>query len=73
MIDVRDAQDACVVLEAVRQEILPLWTRRLNPIERQNIQPGNIFVWEEAEEKGGLERWTDGRRYDAFISPPRCP
>ena len=73
-LDVRDAQDACVVMEAVRLGILPLWTRRLNPEERQSIQPGNIYVWEEAQEKGGLERWTDGRRYIIiFFSLERIP
>jgi len=60
---VRDAHDACVVLEAVRKGVLPLWTKRLTPAERNSVRPGNIYVWEEADEKGGLERWTDGRRW----------
>jgi len=60
---VRDAHDACVVLEAVRKGILPLWTKRLSPAERNSVKPGNVYVWEEADEKGGLERWTDGRRW----------
>ncbi|TFY83371.1 hypothetical protein EWM64_g637 [Hericium alpestre] len=60
---IRDARDAHVVLEAVRLGILPLITRRLSVNERDHLTSGNVFVWEEAEFKGGLERWTDGRRW----------
>ncbi|KAK7677859.1 hypothetical protein QCA50_019171 [Cerrena zonata] len=60
----RDARDAHIVFEAVRLKILPLVTRRLTAIEREQLTSGNVFVWEEAEHKqGGLERWTDGRRW----------
>ncbi|KAI0351153.1 hypothetical protein OH77DRAFT_974740 [Trametes cingulata] len=61
----RDARDAHVVFEAVRLGILPLITRRLTASEREQLASGNVFVWEEAEHKqvGGLERWTDGRRW----------
>ncbi|KAI0944250.1 hypothetical protein AcW1_002005 [Taiwanofungus camphoratus] len=60
----RDARDAHVVFEAVRLNILPLITRRLTATEREQLKSGNVFVWEEAEHKqGGLERWTDGRRW----------
>ncbi|KAI0665538.1 Gti1/Pac2 family-domain-containing protein [Trametes maxima] len=61
----RDARDAHVVFEAVRLGILPLITRRLTATEREQLASGNVFVWEEAEHKqvGGLERWTDGRRW----------
>lgn len=73
-----------MVFEAVRLKILPLITRRLTAIEREQLTSGNVFVWEEAEHKqgkehltrssclrgdlrdlltGGLERWTDGRRW----------
>ncbi|KAF9816964.1 hypothetical protein IEO21_03729 [Rhodonia placenta] len=44
--------------------MLPLITRRLTATEREQLDSGNVFVWEEAEHKqGGLERWTDGRRW----------
>ncbi|KAI0324977.1 hypothetical protein GY45DRAFT_312025 [Cubamyces sp. BRFM 1775] len=61
----RDARDAHIVFEAVRLGILPLITRRLTASEREQLVSGNVFVWEEAEHKqvGGLERWTDGRRW----------
>ncbi|OCB85023.1 hypothetical protein A7U60_g7980 [Sanghuangporus baumii] len=59
----RDAHDAHVVFEAVRLGRLPLIKRRLTSEERDLLCSGNIFVWEEAEHKGGLERWTDGRRW----------
>ncbi|KAH9924938.1 Gti1/Pac2 family-domain-containing protein, partial [Amylocystis lapponica] len=60
----RDARDAQIVFEAVRLNILQLVTRRLTSSERDQLKSGNVFVWEEAEHKqGGLERWTDGRRW----------
>jgi hypothetical protein len=62
-IDVRDAKDAHVVLEAVRLNMLPLIKRRLTASEREQLSSGNVFVWEEAENDGGLLRWTDGRRW----------
>jgi hypothetical protein len=62
-IDIRDARDAHIILEAVRLGVLPLITRRLSSTEREQLCSGHVFVWEEAEFKGGLERWTDGRRW----------
>lgn len=61
--DVRDAKDAHIVLEAVRLNMLPLIRRRLTASEREQLVSGNVFVWEEAENDGGLLRWTDGRRW----------
>ncbi|KAL0952987.1 hypothetical protein HGRIS_007198 [Hohenbuehelia grisea] len=60
---IRDANDAHIVLEAVRLNILPLIRRRLASTEREQLKTGNVFVWEEAEDDGGLLRWTDGRRW----------
>lgn len=62
-LDVRDARDAHIVLEAVRLNMLPLIRRRLTASEREQLVSGNVFVWEEAEHDGGLLRWTDGRRW----------
>ena len=59
----RDGRDAQVILEAVRLNILPLIKRRLLASERDEIQSGHIYVWEEAQDDGGLLRWTDGRRW----------
>jgi len=63
--DIRDANDAHVVLEAVRLNILPLIKRRLVASERAQLKSGNVFVWEECEdsEEGGLLRWTEGKRW----------
>ena len=61
--DMRDGRDAQVILEAVRLNILPLIKRRLLASERDEIQSGHIYVWEEAQDDGGLLRWTDGRRW----------
>lgn len=54
-------------VKAVRLNILPLITRRLSPTERDRLGSGNVYVWEEAEFKGGLERWTDGKRWSALV------
>lgn len=37
--------------------------RRLAPSERDVLRSGDVFVWEESDNKGSLERWTDGRRW----------
>ncbi|KAF8439743.1 Gti1/Pac2 family-domain-containing protein [Boletus edulis BED1] len=62
-LDLRDAKDAHIVLQAVRLSMLPLVRRRLTANEREQLVSGNVFVWEEAENDGGLLRWTDGRRW----------
>ncbi|KAG6835845.1 hypothetical protein H0H93_014010 [Arthromyces matolae] len=62
-IDVRDAHDAHIVLEAVRLNILPIIRRRLLTSERDDLRSGHVYVWEEAQDDGGLLRWTDGRRW----------
>ncbi|KAF9014050.1 Gti1/Pac2 family-domain-containing protein [Cyathus striatus] len=59
---VRDAHDAHVVFEAVRQGFLRPVARRLNEMERaMHVRSGAIFVWFECEDDAGLKRWTDGR------------
>lgn len=60
---IRDANDAHIILEAVRLGILPLITRRLLVNERDELRSGQVYVWEEAQDDGGLLRWTDGRRW----------
>ncbi|KAF7303367.1 hypothetical protein MIND_00564500 [Mycena indigotica] len=60
---IRNMADALVVLEAVRRRLLRLITVRLSGSERDELQAGNVFVWEESDEDGGLVRWTDGRRW----------
>ncbi|KAG6901182.1 hypothetical protein C0995_015682 [Termitomyces sp. Mi166 len=61
--DVRDAHDAHIVFEAVRLNILPIIRRRLLTSERDELRSGHVYVWEEAQDDGGLLRWTDGRRW----------
>ncbi|KAF8890968.1 Gti1/Pac2 family-domain-containing protein [Infundibulicybe gibba] len=63
LLHLRDVHDAQVVLEAVRQRKMPLMQRRLLAGEREELKSGNVFVWEEAQDDGGLVRWTDGRRW----------
>ncbi|KAJ7625870.1 Gti1/Pac2 family-domain-containing protein [Roridomyces roridus] len=60
---IRNSSDVLVVLEAVRRGILPLITRRLSASERDELESGHVFVWEEAQEEAGLVRWTDGRKW----------
>ncbi|KAJ6494257.1 Gti1/Pac2 family-domain-containing protein [Mycena sanguinolenta] len=60
---IRNVNDVLVILEAVRRGILPLITHRLSGSEREELRSGNVFVWEESVENGGLVRWTDGRRW----------
>ncbi|KAF8957166.1 Gti1/Pac2 family-domain-containing protein [Flammula alnicola] len=60
---IRDVRDAHVVLEAVRLNVLPLLKRRLLASERDELKSGHVYVWEEAQDDGGLLRWTDGRRW----------
>ncbi|KAJ7509495.1 Gti1/Pac2 family-domain-containing protein [Mycena galericulata] len=60
---IRNVEDALVVLEAVRGGLLPLRRLRLSTCEREELRSGNVFVWEESQEEGGLVRWTDGRRW----------
>jgi len=56
---VRDAYDAHVIFEAVRQGFLMPIIRRLNETERAMlVRPGAIFVWFESEDENGLKRWT---------------
>ena len=33
--------------------------------ERDELASGHVYVWEEAQDDGGLLRWTDGRRWCA--------
>jgi hypothetical protein len=55
----RDAHDAHVVFEAVRQGFFAPISRRLNEMERNNlVRSGAVFVWFEAEDDSGLMRWT---------------
>ncbi|KAF8324083.1 hypothetical protein DL93DRAFT_95540 [Clavulina sp. PMI_390] len=46
----------------VRTEIFPLRKRPLSQVERDNLAPGQVFVWTESI---GLESWTDGRKWRA--------
>ncbi|KAJ7910161.1 hypothetical protein B0H13DRAFT_1877073 [Mycena leptocephala] len=59
---VRNASDVLVVLEAVRRGILPLITLRLSGSERDQLRSGNVFVWEESTEDGGLVTKQSVRR-----------
>ncbi|KAJ2802734.1 Gluconate transport-inducing protein [Coemansia guatemalensis] len=58
---VATTDDALLLFEACRQNILPRRKHRLNENERNKITSGSIFVWDETE--SGIRRWTDGRRW----------
>ncbi|KAJ7509491.1 Gti1/Pac2 family-domain-containing protein [Mycena galericulata] len=69
---IRNVNDALVVLEAVRSGLLPLRRARLSTDERNELRSGNVFVWEESQEDGGLVRWTDGRRWSQSKVTSEC-
>ncbi|KAJ1855014.1 Gluconate transport-inducing protein [Coemansia sp. RSA 2703] len=54
-------EDALLVFEACRLNILSRRTRRLAESERKYVESGSVFVWDETE--SGIRRWTDGRRW----------
>ncbi|KAI9850398.1 MAG: hypothetical protein M1838_005731 [Thelocarpon superellum] len=60
---VRTPADAIILFEACRLGLLPRVQRRLSEKERQSIQSGSVFVWDERE--AGMRRWTDGKSWSA--------
>ncbi|KLO16200.1 hypothetical protein SCHPADRAFT_961121 [Schizopora paradoxa] len=65
---IRSTQDAHIVFHAVARGLFPMTRKRLDDEGRRAIRSGNIYVWEEADSQevakyGGIERWTDGRRW----------
>ncbi|TIC06538.1 hypothetical protein E3Q08_00815 [Wallemia mellicola] len=57
--------DGLLILEASRLGLLPRVTRRLKEAERDLVQSGSVFVFDEHE--SGMKRWTDG----LYWSPSR--
>ncbi|KAL1409616.1 Global transcription regulator sge1 [Vanrija albida] len=53
--------DALLVFEAARRGMIPRVTRRLNDSERNLVQSGSVFVYDEHE--SGIKRWTDGHSW----------
>lgn len=53
--------DALLVFEAARRGMIPRVTRRLNDTERNMVQSGSVFVYDEQE--SGIKRWTDGHSW----------
>ncbi|KAI9223207.1 Gti1/Pac2 family-domain-containing protein [Blastocladiella britannica] len=61
---VRSVDDALLVIEAARTNILPRATRRLTDFERATmIEPGATFVLEESESQ--VRRWADSRNWSS--------
>ncbi|KAJ6460294.1 hypothetical protein C8R45DRAFT_1180458 [Mycena sanguinolenta] len=71
---IRSVEDAHKVFFAVQNGTLHMVTRRLNTSERQALQAGCVYVWEERRPKVKIakttdmselpiERWTDSRRW----------
>ncbi|KAJ2160820.1 Gluconate transport-inducing protein [Coemansia sp. RSA 552] len=58
---IETSDDALLLFEACRLEILQRRKRRLCERERSSIGSGSVFVWEEHE--SGIQRWTDGMRW----------
>ncbi|KAF7721936.1 hypothetical protein EC973_003924 [Apophysomyces ossiformis] len=55
---IETTQDALLLLEACRRRLLPKIARRLHEKERELVQTGSVFVFDEKE--SGIKRWTDG-------------
>ena len=60
---VKTPTDAIILFEACRIGLLPRVQRRLSEKERNSIESGSIFVWDERE--AGMRRWTDGKSWSA--------
>ncbi|KAF7724896.1 hypothetical protein EC973_000555 [Apophysomyces ossiformis] len=58
---IKTPQDALLILEGCRRGRLWRIDRRLSSKERQRIQSGSVFVFDERE--AGMRRWTDGRTW----------
>lgn len=57
-------QDALLLLEGIRRNLLPKVRRRLNDFERKHITAGSVFAWNENELS--MKRWTDGKNWLAL-------
>ena len=56
--------DAFYLIEAARNNIIPLIKQRLSAFERQaSIKSGSVFIWN--EKNSNIKRWTDGRKWSA--------
>jgi hypothetical protein len=38
-------------------------SQRLSAVDCQFLRPGQVFCWEQDNGEGGIERWTDGRKW----------
>lgn len=54
---IETTRDALLILEVARRGFIPRVRRQLD-LERQTIQSGSVFVFDEAE--SGIIRWSDG-------------
>lgn len=56
---VESTQDALLIFEGCRRDVLPKITRRLQEFEKRAlVVSGAVFVF--SEEETGIKRWTDG-------------
>ncbi|EJT99254.1 hypothetical protein DACRYDRAFT_118013 [Dacryopinax primogenitus] len=70
-VHISSTYDALSVLNGVRLGLLQPVERRLDPEEREEIQSGCVYVYEEShgsKSRQGIERWTDGKRWSASRS-----
>ncbi|KAJ1933627.1 Gluconate transport-inducing protein [Linderina macrospora] len=58
---IETTDDALLIFEACRLGMLQRVSRRLVEDERNCIQSGSVYVWDESE--SGIRRWTDGKRW----------
>lgn len=58
---INTTDDALLIFEACRLNLLKRRIHRLCENERRHIKSGSVFVWDETE--SGIRRWTDGKRW----------
>ncbi|KAI8899751.1 Gti1/Pac2 family-domain-containing protein [Globomyces pollinis-pini] len=57
---VETPNDAVLLIEAARLGIINICKRRLNRQERERIQSGYCYIFNDSS---GIQRWTDGRQW----------
>ncbi|KAI8376191.1 Gti1/Pac2 family-domain-containing protein, partial [Radiomyces spectabilis] len=55
---IETTRDSLLIFEACKRGLLPRICRRLQDKERQLVQSGTVFCFDENE--SGIKRWTDG-------------
>jgi hypothetical protein len=58
---IQTSEDALLIMEGCRRNILPRIMKRVSAEERKQIRSGSVFVYNEWESK--IKRFTDGHNW----------